>query len=278
MVEHNKMNQQMQFPLFGKKIEIGFQDIDSSLIELYRDDIIEEAYRLQKIFNLFDEQSELSILNKQRIAKVSPELLEVLETALKFCSLSENYDISKGYNFLAFKKKINYKEISCSYKNILLDGNTVTLTHKDVIIDLGSIAKGYIVDKLEEFIFSLGFENFYLDARGDIKMHEFKTIIEIAPPREESEKLEFEIETGGIATSGDYKQYNNNFEDNHLLGKNKFSSVTVINESLMIADAIATAILLNKNNFINKIKSFFPTSKIIIFDKKGTAIHNDLEI
>ena len=40
----------------------------------------------------------------------------------------------------------------CTYRDIEVSGSKVRLNHEDVLIDLGSIAKGYIVDRIVEFL------------------------------------------------------------------------------------------------------------------------------
>ena len=139
--------------LVGDKITISLYDIDPVLAEPLLEETYKEAKRLEKIFNFYDKGSELSLLNKRRKLKVSNELLEVISKALIYSKLtSGDYDISLGKNFIERKSNKNLTKLSCSYKNIIIDGNEISLNHEDVLIDLGSIAKGYIVDKIIEFL------------------------------------------------------------------------------------------------------------------------------
>ena len=60
--------------------------------------------RLQKIFNFYDSESELSILNAKRRLEVSDDLLKVIKKAIKFSLLTNGrYDISLGKNMLERK-------------------------------------------------------------------------------------------------------------------------------------------------------------------------------
>ena len=49
-----------------------------------------------------------------------------------------------------------YKGHGGSYEDIIIDGNLVKLGHPEVKVDLGSIAKGYIVDRLVVFLKAQG--------------------------------------------------------------------------------------------------------------------------
>ena len=94
----------MKKELFGKEIEVLLPEVDEILAEEIIDEMYLEALRLQKIFNIYDKDSELSRLNKKRKLKVSKELLEVLVFSLKFCKLTKGkYDISIGKNILQRK-------------------------------------------------------------------------------------------------------------------------------------------------------------------------------
>ena len=56
------------------------------------------------------------------------------------------------------KKGLEISKINCSYKDIKikktssLNEHEIILENKDVMIDLGSIAKGFIADKIAEFL------------------------------------------------------------------------------------------------------------------------------
>lgn len=260
-------------PLFGDEIEFLIFGVSEDLIM----DIIEEAYgeglRLQKIFNFYDKNSEISKLNEKKKMKVSPEFLSVLEKALKFCELSQGkYDISLGKSFLARKKGEEYIS-NCSYKDIKIVGNEVELLNEEVMIDLGSIAKGYIADKLAEFLIEKGIEEFLIDARGDIRVvGDMEHILGIKNPRGEGEILSIKIKNESVATSGDYKQYSGKFEKSHVLNQNKWSSVTVVASSLEEADVYATLFFTLDLKEIEKIVVDNKSIKVLIVDVESNII------
>lgn len=229
-------------PLFGKEIEIVVFNIDKSIVNPILEETYTEALRLQKIFNFYDQKSELSILNNKRKLKVSNELKEVLLKSLEFAKLTNGlYDISLG-KAIKERKQGNNTKVNSSYKDIIIKDNEVTLNHEEVLIDLGSIAKGYIVDKLSEFLINQGIQEFTINGRGDIKVEgSYSHIIGIEHPRKLNQTIcKLKLNNTSVATSGDYKQYIKDFSNSHILNQKDLISVTVVADNLTDADAYAT--------------------------------------
>lgn len=266
-------------PLFGGEVEFVVYDVDDVLVR----DIVGEAYveglRLQKIFNFYDVDSELSKLNKFRKLEVSLELLEVLKKALEYSVLSEGvYDVSLG-KFIDLRKGGEFVSPTCSYRDILIKGNLVELLHDDALIDLGSVAKGYIVDKLGDFILSLGIENFLINARGDIRVWgELVYRFGVKNPREAGEVLSIDLNARAVATSGDYNQFVGSFDRSHILNQGSFSSITVVAESLFVADIYATYLFTVSLRDFESFILTHPFVKVLAIDKKNIMkMFNDFE-
>jgi FAD:protein FMN transferase len=250
----------ISFPLFGDRIVIVLEGVDEQLGRDLEPDIEREALRLQRIFNLYDPHSELSLLNHRRTMTCSPELVEVVRFALQLCEKTRGaYDISKGAQFLARKSGIE-REVDCTYRDIEVTGSrgidaekrasmavtaTVTLWHKDALVDLGSVAKGYIADRLRAFIVeTLGVESVFIDARGDIvAAGSAPQRILVQHPRDPAAAATtIQIADCAVATSGDYRQFVGDFARSHIVGARGSVSVTVIAPTLLVADGLATAL------------------------------------
>lgn len=247
--------------LFGKNIVIIFYNVSIVVIESIIDEIYIEAKRLEKIFNFYDKSSELSALNKKRDLSVSKDLLFVIKKAIKYSKLTNGeYDISLGKNILNRKSNKSLIKLNCSYKDIIIKDNKIKLKNNDVLIDLGSIAKGYIVDKLADFILNKGIEDFFIDARGDLKTigNHFETIDIENPRKKDNIIATIKLKNLSIATSGDYNQYFDNFDNSHILNKKDLISVSVISKNLNDADVFASVIFLldkkKRQEFISKNK------------------------
>ena len=266
------MGNSFRLKLLGGEIEFDFYGNDQVLI--YREDIIEEALRLQKIFNLYDKNSELSRLNQRGNLIVSEDLRYVLEDALHHCRISGGeYDISKATNFLEQKRGDKLSKLECSYKDIVLEGNLVKL-QKGSKIDLGSIAKGYIGDKLKEFMQELGIESAAIDLRGDIIIFgDTEEKISIQHPRDTDQIIgSVTLNNQSIATSGDYRQFHGSYDNSHILNSKELISVTVIAGKLMTADVLASAIFVSDEVYRDGIISRLPKDIKVLTVNKAVQI------
>ena len=131
-------------------------------------------------------------------------------------------------------------------------------------IDLSAIAKGYAVDQVAMLIEQQQINNYLVEIGGELKAkgHNPKAEIwRVAIEKPEGNGLNnpskvaqhiLEIDDKAVATSGDYRNY---FEENgvrysHMIdpktGKpitHNLASVTVLHQSAMVADGLATAIM-----------------------------------
>jgi FAD:protein FMN transferase len=242
--------------LFGSEIEFIIYGSEEITAKGLVEESYEEGLRLQRIFNVFDEKSSLSLLNKKRKMKMPGEFIEVLEMALEMCGKTEGlYDVSLGRQFLDRKSGKELSKINCSYRDIEINGEIIELKHPDVHIDLGSIAKGYITDKMAEVLEKGGIVSGLIDSRGDIRIFgtEEKEIA-IQHPRKREEIIgRIKIKDSGIATSGDYNQYNKSFEESHIINKGDYISVTVIAPTLTEADLYATSVIVLPEKEVEKL-------------------------
>ena len=127
----------------------------------------------------------------------------------------------------------------------------------DLYVDLSSIAKGYGVDFIAEYLQQLGVTNYLVDIGGELRVQGNKpkkeqwTLAIERPVAGQNVQRLIHIGTNGIATSGDYRNYfeSDGIRYSHTInpktGKpitHKLVSVSVINENCMLADGYATAI------------------------------------
>ncbi len=238
-------------PLFGKGVEIAVWGIDAALAEGVMEDAYARGRELERIFNFYDRDSVLSKLNRKRRMDVPDELMAVLKKALELCEKTGGrYDISLGKQFLARKGGKEIAKPKCSYKDILISGGTVELADDDVRVDLGSIAKGYIADEMARVLEEEGVLSALIDARGDIRTFGEERILGVQHPREEGTIRMIRVGDCGVATSGDYNQFDSTYKKPHILNSQDYVSVTVIADTLMEADVYATAIFVTPPSMV----------------------------
>jgi len=267
--------------LVGDYIEITVYDVDDVVGMPILEDAYKEALRLQKVFNFYDPKSELSLLNKKRTLKASDDMLFVMKMAIIMSKMtSGRYDVTLGKQFMDVKKGKESKKQGCSYKDIKIEKDKITLLHPDVLIDLGSIAKGYIVDCITEFLLGEGIESGFIDARGDMRMFGHTESIYIQHPRVEEKLLgPVVIADKAVATSGDYRQFKGSYENSHIIGKQGIISVTVLADDCMTADAFATALMVIDTQSRDKLmKDNTGISAFLIDEKLKYLYYNNFEV
>lgn len=124
-----------------------------------------------------------------------------------------------------------------------------------VRINLGSIAKGYIVDRAVEFLMKHNVTSGYVNAGGNIRLfgsHK-KEVIGIQHPRNKDQVIgTLVLSNAAIATSGDYERYfiKNNVRYHHILDpktgypSTQSMAVTVVAPDAVTADAFSTTLFL----------------------------------
>ena len=142
------------------------------------------------------------------------------------------------------------------YTKVSLEGNTVTLP-EGMMIDLGGIAKGYIADQVKAYLEKCGVEHAILSFGGNIVAigkkpdgSDWKVGIQDIDKPTGEHMLVAANRGGSTVTSGIYER---GFELNgvryhHLLNpktgwpeQNELASVTILSDSSMEGDALATA-------------------------------------
>ena len=124
--------------------------------------------------------SEIARLNRREISVVSDETAELIEWGLHYCELSGGvYDIaiasaSSLWDFTADVPKVPAaKDIEeaikwVDYRAVHLDGNKVTFDNEYTGLDLGSIAKGYIAEKLRSYLVDNGVKSAIISLGGNM--------------------------------------------------------------------------------------------------------------
>lgn len=157
-------------------------------------------------------------------------------------------------------EEIKQAQSRSGIEHLTLNGNMMSKSIPSLYVDLSTIAKGYAVDLVAEYLDSVGAHNYLVEIGGEMRAKGFKQTGElwsVAIERPVStERAVHQIiipKDNAVATSGDYRNY---FETDgqrysHIIdphtGKpinHKLVSVTVIHPSSMTADGLSTAMML----------------------------------
>lgn len=236
----------------------------------------------------------------QSSVQVSSDVIQLLKTSTRLSEMCEGaLDITVGaidnlWHFNSDFPIVPDQSIVSSilplvdYQQIRIDDrdHSVMLNLKGMQIDLGSIAKGYIIDRGIEILQENGVCSGIIDAGGDLRIVGFhperKTWrIGIRDPRGENGELYGIIETAAvsIATSGDYERY---FIQDGIVYHHIFDprtgfpargciSVTIVAEEAVIADGYATAVfVLGPEEGMALIEHIPEIEGLILYEEEGT--------
>ncbi|MCX6822849.1 MAG: FAD:protein FMN transferase [candidate division SR1 bacterium] len=247
------MGTEVTITIFGDKDV--HHDIDK-VFQLFQD--------METEFSRFQENSSLSKLNEDRTGMVSERFLEVLglcktlytETGGYFNPLINVRQLgySADFHSHAFKKEDLDLEINLDFETVEIVGNQVTLQQGQQL-DLGGIVKGYAVDQAKNFLKSIGYTDFIIDAGGDIFCSGLtdtkqKIVVGIDSPFVSGNLFAtLQLQDKAIATSGTYRRKRTIDQESfhHIINPltsdnpSEIISISLIAEHCYFADAYATA-------------------------------------
>ena len=255
-----------------------------------------ELQRLQREFYPWAD-GELSRLNSaltaNRSFKASRELAFLVVEGQRFWTRSEGlFDPGIGklvaaWGFADDTEPSSSSEVGQhqrgSIAQLVVDGQHISSSSSDVLLDMGGYAKGYAVDRAVDILSSSGIANALVDAGGDLRVLGTRRgrpwRIGIRHPRSAGVLGVIELSPGEAAfTSGDYQ--NSYLDDHgnrihHLISPQTgrptghTQSVTVIAADGLTADAAATAIFVAGPLKWRNIAARFDVSMVLRVDDKG---------
>jgi thiamine biosynthesis lipoprotein len=193
-------------------------------------DVFAEMKRLDKVMTNFIPDSEVGQINVNAGVKpvqVSDETIAVIERAIDVSKRSGGvFDITVGaykgmWKFdedmdgtLPDPADVQKRKALVNWKDVVVDkkAKTVFLRRKGMAITLGGIAKGYAVDKCVAILKHAGFNDFMVQAGGDMyvagKKGDQPWIVGIRDPRGQPGAMfaTSPIENHSFSTSGDYER------------------------------------------------------------------------
>ncbi len=202
------------FNLMGGEIYFNILLKDKSKENEVLNFALNDMKRLIKIFNFFDNKSSISKLNKFNKIKIDLDLKYLLLESIKFYKYTNGkFNVFLGKNIEKRKNNLNFEDNKIDINNIInFDYNEIKIENENINLDLGGIAKGYIIDKVLENIikkYKKDIIDIVIDARGDMVFFgKTNKLIEVENPfNNENHVSLIEIKTGSIITSGHNKQY-----------------------------------------------------------------------
>ncbi len=271
------------------------------------DAAFKEIYRLEKLMNRYDPNSQLSRVNQlaaKEPVKIDKDLFNIIKQSICYNKITDGaFDITVGplvdmwkrcaeANSMPTEKQLAEvkKRIGCD--KLILDANdfSVQFTVPGVSLDLGAIAKGFAADKAVKEMKKGGVVGGLVDIGGQIGCFgttekNGKWIVGIRnPAKSENNQIAAKLALSDMAvsTSGNYERF-------YKIGGRRFShifnpateksveqlvSVTIITVNGTQADALSTAVtVLGAQKGLELIEKIDNAEAILIgADNKNTLI------
>ena len=222
-----------------------------------------EIKRLEKIFNKFDPESEISLINKlggRAPLQVSEDTWSILKLAQAVNRVSGGaFDVTLGHP----------DSLVLDEKNRQVELRTRSTEHGAWGIDLGGIGKGYAVESARRLLMMKGVKSAIIDAHSSIAVIGNGWRVGIQDPG--GRKLDGIVilnDGDALSTSGQYEQPGHIIDPRTGRSADRCLSVTVIAKDAALADALSTAVFVLGPGAGQKLLQRFG-AKALIIDRNG---------
>jgi len=280
--------------LMGTLINLVLVGDNDNQVKAVADATFAEMARLVALFDHRQPASPLAQLNREGVLTAAPlELVEVIDLALRYGDLSGGaFDISIKPLLDQARQAENHEAPDRSlvdYRQIVVNGRSITLTQPGMAVTLDGIAKGRVVDGAVALLEQAGFNNVLVEAGGDLagsgrRPDGSPWQVGIAHPRTPGTAVSrLALTTQALATSGDYQHaFTQDFRHHHIIdprsgqSPTELASATVVAPSAMDADALSTALMLlgttrglDLIERLPHVEALLVTKKVEIYQSSG---------
>lgn len=252
-----------------------------------------EVARLDGIFSLYRDDSEISRLNRDGfLDSPSRELRDVLGVGQRFSELSGGaFDISVQPLWQLYAAHFwtgtdasadidvaarSVAERLVDYRLLDVSPRRIALGRPGMGITLNSIGQGFVADRVADMLGAEGFEHVYADLGetrligGDPDGGPWR--VGLRDPKDQARSARtLDLEDIGLAVSGGYGtpfdetgRYNHIFDPRTGLSADKMAAIAVTAPSAMIANGLATSIYVAGREQAAEILAAYPSARAVI--------------
>ena len=290
-------------PLMGTEVSVYLWSDDPEAGRQALEEVFHEAGRIDELMSTYKDGSEISKINREaanRPVVADDELLELIQRSLDISVLTRGaFDITfdsvgQHYDFRERQRPdagvVESKRALIDYRLVKLNSRagTIAFGRDGVRINLGGIAKGYVVERGIEILRHRGIRNAIVTAGGDSRLLGDRRgrpwMVGIRDPREDGEvAISVPLADEAISTSGDYERY---FEEDgvryhHIIKPSTgepatgVRSATVFGPDAVITDALSTSVfVLGVDDGLTLIGAL-PDYESIVIDADGRVYYSD---
>lgn len=268
----------------------AYGDNAENALNLAKDEIV----RIERLFSVTDQNSEIYRLNHEKSAEVSPEVVDLISFSnhisqktdgafdISIYPLVSLYGFTLGDYHVPSEAEIASALENVGYSNINIDENTVTIG-EGMSLDMGAVAKGYCADAAAQILSDNGVKSAVISIGGNIKLLGDKNgayfSVAVRDPANEQEYIgSINAKDRAVVTSGSYQRY---FEENgikyhHIIDPQSgfcadsgLISVTVICADSAEADALSTAFFVAGADFAEQYCAENPDVSAVLVDNNN---------
>lgn len=290
-------------PMMGTEVSVYVWHDDPELGEQLVAQVFAEASRIDKLMSTYIDDSQISEINRRAADEpvvAGDELFQLIRRSLDISVLTRGafditYDsVGQHYDFRSGERPdqvtVDSELRLIDYRFVELDRGqgTVSFKQQGVRINLGGIAKGYVVERGIDFLRSNGVEHAIVTAGGDSRLLGDRRgrpwMVGIRDPRKDGEvAISVPLADEAISTSGDYERY---FEEDgvryhHILQPatgepaSGVHSASVIGPDAVITDALSTSVFVMGVEQGLTLIATLPDYESIVIDADGRIFYSD---
>lgn len=285
----------------GTQFTIVVYGPDESPLQAAVSAAFDEILRIDRHWSTYLPDSDISVVNRgasQRPVPVDAELFGMLRTCLRFSRETEGaFDVTVGplvaaWGFFKREGRIPSKKEAAralaqtGWRNVRLDGTTVSFAVPGMRLDLGAIGKGYAVDKAAAVLRQAGIQSALLDAGNS-------SILAIgAPPGQQGWTLMIRdpkdpkknveqvlLKDASLSTSGNYEKffrvkgrtYSHIFDPRTGYPVEGVLSTSVIALTATETDALSTAFFVLRQEGTRRYLQAHPGIRVFFCGNEGCA-------
>ena len=289
-------------PMMGTEVSVYLWSDDPEVGRLLLDEVFEEAARIDRLMSTYKDESEISKINREAAAgpvAAGDELFGLIRRALDISVLTRGafditYDsVGQHYDFRSRQRPdedtVEAERANIDYRLVILDqaAGTVSFAKEGVRINLGGIAKGYVVERGVDILRHRGIENAIVTAGGDSRLLGDRRgrpwMVGIRDPRNDDQvAISVPLAEEAISTSGDYERFfdEDGVRYHHIIRPSTGApasgvhSASVFGPDAVITDALSTSVFVMGVDQGLTLIGNLPDYESIVIDAEGRVFYS----
>ena len=288
--------------MMGTAVSVHLWSDDAQAGQRALEEVFQEAARIDRLMSTYKDESEISKINRGAASgpvPASDELFKLVQRSVDISILTRGaFDITfdsvgQHYDFRARQRPdtetIEAERAHINYRLVKLDraAGTVEFLEDGVRINLGGIAKGYVVERGIDILRHRGIEHAIVTAGGDSRLLGDRRgrpwMVGIRDPRQDGEvAISVPLVDEAISTSGDYERYfdEDGIRYHHIIqpttGKpaGGVHSATVFGPDAVMTDALSTSVFVMGVERGLTLIGTLPDYESIVIDAAGKVFYS----